>query len=71
MVRVRPNPRVVNVYSSDEGLRLEQQLLAQMRQLIRDLPEGDPYRAVLERHLGKLEDAVSRLEALEEGQERQ
>ena len=56
------------MYSSDEGLRLEQQLLARMRQLIRDLPEGDPYRAVLERHLGKLEDAVSRLEALEKGQ---
>ena len=58
------------MYSSDDGLRLEQQLLAQMRRLIRDLPEGDPYRAVLERHLGKLEDAVGRLEALEEGQER-
>jgi hypothetical protein len=58
------------VYSSDKGLRLEQQLLAQMRRLIRDLPEGDPYRAVLQRHLGKLEDTVSQLEALEEGQER-
>ena len=54
------------MYSSDEGLRLEQQLLAQMRQLIHDLSPGDPYRAVLERHLGKLEDAVSRLQALEE-----
>ncbi|MBO0688806.1 MAG: hypothetical protein J2P40_04425 [Candidatus Dormibacteraeota bacterium] len=60
----------MKVYSSDEGLRLEQQLLVQMRQLIRDLPEGDPYRAVLERHLGNLEEAVSRLDALEEGQER-
>jgi hypothetical protein len=59
------------VYSSDEGLRLEQQLLAQMRQLIQDLPPSDPYRAVLENHLGKLEDAVNKLEALlEEGQER-
>jgi hypothetical protein len=58
------------VYSSDEGLRLEQQVLAQMRRLIRDLPPGDPYRAVLESHRGKLEDAVNRLQALlEEGQE--
>ncbi|MBO0704054.1 MAG: hypothetical protein J2P39_01920 [Candidatus Dormibacteraeota bacterium] len=47
-----------------EVLSLERRLVAQMQQLIGELPEGNAYRLVLERHIGKLEQAIDQLEAL-------
>lgn len=47
-----------------EVLSLERRLAAQMRQLIEELPEGNAYRVVLERHIGKLEQAIDQLEEL-------
>ncbi|HYZ01606.1 MAG TPA: hypothetical protein VFA92_08930 [Candidatus Binatia bacterium] len=54
----------------DRALRLEQEVLAQMRALLAELPEDDPFRAVLERHRGSLEEAVSQIETLVEGTRR-
>jgi hypothetical protein len=48
----------------DEALELEREALHQVRVLRGQLAEGDPYRAILERHLGELEEAVRRLEVL-------
>jgi len=48
----------------ERALRLEQEVLAQMRALIAQLPDGDPYRDVLERHRGTLEETVGQIEAL-------
>jgi hypothetical protein len=45
-------------------LSLEEELLSQMRQLQRDLPPVDPYRAAIERHLPKVQEAVGQLRAL-------
>ncbi|MDR0358923.1 MAG: hypothetical protein LBJ87_05595 [bacterium] len=50
----------------DRALRLEQAVLAEMRALLDDLPDGDPYRGVLERHQGNLEEAVGRIETIME-----
>ena len=47
-----------------EVLSLERQLVGQMHQLIEELPEGNSYRVVLERHIGKLEQAIDQLEQL-------
>ena len=54
----------------DRALRLEQDVLAQMRALLAELPEDDPFRSVLERHRGSLEEAVSQIETLVEGTRR-
>jgi hypothetical protein len=54
----------------DRALRLEREVLAQMRALLAELPEDDPFRGVLERHRGSLEEAVSQIETLVEGTRR-
>jgi hypothetical protein len=61
---VRPAREVDLVQDLAEVLSLERRLVAQMHQLIGDLPEGNAYRVVLERHIGKLEQAIDHLEAL-------
>jgi hypothetical protein len=48
----------------DDALRLEQDLLAQVRDLIGQLPEESAYRLLLERHEEKLEEAIERIEQL-------
>jgi hypothetical protein len=48
----------------DDALRLEQDLLLQVRELIAQLPEENAYRVVLERHERGLEDAIIRIEQL-------
>lgn len=45
-------------------ISLEEQLLGQMQRLVSELPPFDPYRAVIERHLPKVREAVSQLQAL-------
>jgi hypothetical protein len=55
---------VDQVQNLAEVLSLERRLVAQMQQLIAELPEGNPYRVVLERHVGKLEEAIAQLEEL-------
>ena len=62
--KVRPAREVDQVQNLAEVLSLERRLVAQMHQLIEDLPEGNPYRLVLERHIGKLEQAIDQLEEL-------
>lgn len=52
------------------ALRIEQEVLAQMRALLAELPEDSPFRGVLERHRGSLEESVSQIEALVEGTRR-
>ena len=51
----------------DEALELEREALRQVHVLRGQLAEGDPYRAILERHLDELEEAVRRLELLAGG----
>lgn len=62
--KVRPVDEVDQVQNLAEVLSLERRLVAQMQQLIQDLPEGNAYRLVLERHIGKLEQAIDQLETL-------
>ena len=50
----------------DRALRLERAVMAEMRALLDELPDADPYRGVLERHRGNLEEAVSRIETIME-----
>ncbi|MBO0688641.1 MAG: hypothetical protein J2P40_03585 [Candidatus Dormibacteraeota bacterium] len=50
----------------DWALRLEQDVLAEMRALLEGLPADDPHRGVLERHQGNLEEAVGQIEAIME-----
>ena len=52
------------VQDLQEVLSLERRLVAQMHQLIGVLPEGNPYRVVLERHIGRIEQSISQLESL-------
>jgi hypothetical protein len=61
---VRPAREVDQVQNLAEVLSLERRLVAQMHQLIEELPEGNAYRVVLERHIGKLEQAIDQLEEL-------
>ena len=52
----------------DEALELERQALQRVYELRGKLTEDDdPYRAILERHVGRLESAVNQLEALAAG----
>jgi hypothetical protein len=53
-----------------EVISLEEQLLGQMQRLVSELPPFDPYRAVIERHLPKVQDAVNQLQALFDDSER-
>ena len=62
--KVRPLREVDQVQNLAEVLSLERRLVAQMHQLIDELPEGNAYRVVLERHIGKLEQAIDQLEEL-------
>ena len=48
----------------DDALRLERDLLAEVRQLIAQLPQDNVYRMLLERHEEKLEEAIERIEQL-------
>jgi hypothetical protein len=50
-----------------EALCLEQEALRQVHALIGKLEEEDPYRKILESHVGRLEHAVRHLEALMQG----
>lgn len=54
----------------DEVISLEEQLLGQMQRLVSELPPHDPYRAVIERHLPKVQEAVSQLQSLFDDTER-
>jgi predicted translin family RNA/ssDNA-binding protein len=47
-----------------EALDLEREILRQGRTLMAELRDDDPYRAVLERELSKLEEAISNVEQL-------
>ena len=71
MVHHRSHPKapVTNRHSSDV-IVLEAQLVGEMQRLVSELPPADPYRAVIERHLPRVEDAVTRLQALAGGTER-
>jgi hypothetical protein len=53
-----------DVRQLEDALRLEQDLLVQVRQLIAQLPEQNAYRILLERHEQRLEDAIGRIERL-------
>jgi uncharacterized protein YdcH (DUF465 family) len=48
----------------DDALRLERDLLAEVRELIAQLPQDNAYRMLLERHEEKLEEAIERIEQL-------
>jgi hypothetical protein len=48
----------------------EAELLDEMQRLVSELPPADPYRAVIERYLPEVEEAVTRLQALGDGSER-
>lgn len=48
----------------DEALRLERELLTEVRHVIAELPEQNAYRRLLERHEEKLEAAIERIEQL-------
>lgn len=48
----------------DEALRLERELLTEVRHVIAELPEENAYRRLLERHEEKLEAAIERIEQL-------
>ena len=52
----------------DDALQLEQDLLAQVRHLIAQLPEENAYRLLLERHQERLEETIERIERLDERQ---
>ena len=49
----------------NELLRMEQGLVERLRSLTASLPEGEPYRSLLDRHLRELERIVGQLENLE------
>lgn len=51
----------------DTTIELEREVLRRGHRLLQVLDEYDPYRAMLEEHLRKLEDAVSHLELLTDG----
>lgn len=51
--------------SFHELLLMEQGLVDRLRGLTASLPENDPYRVLLDRHLLELERIVGRLESLE------
>jgi hypothetical protein len=51
----------------DEALELEREALRRMHELRDKLTEDDPYRAILERHVGRLESAVNQLDTLASG----
>ena len=48
----------------DDALRLERDLLAEVRELITQLPQDNAYRLLLERHKEQLEEAIERIEKL-------
>ena len=48
----------------DDALRLERDLLSEVRGLIAQLPQDNAYRILLERHEEKLEQAIERIEEL-------
>lgn len=51
----------------DTTIELEREVLRRGHRLLQVLDEYDPYRAMLEEHLRKLEDVVSHLELLTDG----
>ncbi|MBO0690571.1 MAG: hypothetical protein J2P40_13490 [Candidatus Dormibacteraeota bacterium] len=48
----------------DDALRLERDLLDDLRRLIAQLPAEDAFRLLLERHEQKLEAAIDRIQQL-------
>jgi hypothetical protein len=48
----------------DDALRLEQDLLDDVRQVIAELPAGNAYRLLLERHEETLEAAIEQIQQL-------
>jgi bacterioferritin (cytochrome b1) len=54
----------LNVRHLDDALRLERDLLAEVRELITQLPQDNAYRLLLERHKEQLEEAIERIEKL-------
>jgi hypothetical protein len=64
MVLHRSEPQNPVPRRQDEVLSLEEQLLSHMKRLVSELPPNDPYRAVIERHLPRVQEAVSQLQSL-------
>ena len=51
----------------EDALRVEQELLARVRELIAELPPDNPYRLVLEGNERMLRDVIAQIEGLEAG----
>lgn len=49
----------------EDALRVEQELLARVRELIAELPPDNSYRLVLERNERMLRDVIAQIEDLE------
>ena len=64
MVLHRSEPQNPVPRRQEEVISQEEQLLGQMQRLVSELPPFDPYRAVIERHLPSVRDAVSQLQSL-------